>query len=79
MVSASLAEVQHEGVVLLGVRPVEAGQRLHCLDAGQRLVHVHRVQQRLVVAGLKLVGADEEAVGVFLDVLGDQIRREAVE
>ncbi len=54
-------EVQHEHVVLLGVRPVEARQRLHRLDAGERLVHVHRVQQRLVVAGLELVRADQES------------------
>ena len=47
-------KVEHEHVVLLGVRPVEARQGLHRLDAGQRLVHVHGVQQRLIVAGLEL-------------------------
>ncbi len=60
-------EVEHEGIVLLGVRAVQARERLHGLDAGERLVHIHRVQQRLVVAGLELVGADQEAVRVFLD------------
>jgi hypothetical protein len=59
-------EVEHEHVVLLRVRAVQARERLHGLDAGERLVHVHRVQQRLVVAGLELVGADQEAVRVFL-------------
>ena len=43
------------------------------------LVHVHRVQQRLVVAGLELVGADQEAIRVLLDLVGDLARREAVE
>ena len=58
---------------------VETRQRLHCFDAGQNLVHVHRVQQRLVVAGLELVGADQETVRLFLNPVGDQVRREAVE
>ena len=66
MVSGVVQEVEHEHVVLLGVRAVEPRERLHRLDAGQRLVHVHRVQQRLVVAGLELVGADQEAVRVLL-------------
>ena len=51
-------EIEHEHVVLLGMRPVEAGEGLHRLDVGQRLVHVHRMQQRFVVPGLELVGAD---------------------
>ena len=53
-----VGKVEHECVVLLGMRPVEARQRLHRLHAGQGLVDIHRVQQRLVVAGLELVGAD---------------------
>ena len=72
-------EVEHEDVVLLRVRAVQPRERLHRLDAGERLVHVHRVQQRLVVAGLELVGADQEAVRVFLDLVGDLAAREAVE
>jgi RNase P/RNase MRP subunit POP5 len=67
-------EVEHEHVVLLRVRAVEPRERLHRLDAGQGLVHVHRVQQRLVVAGLELVGADQEAVRVLLDAVGDLAR-----
>ncbi len=66
-------------VVLLRMRPVQARERLHGLDAGERLVHVHRVQQRLVVAGLELVGADQEAIRVFLNLVGDLAAREAVE
>ena len=45
----------------------------------QRLVHVHRVQQRLVVAGLELVGADQEAVRTLLDRVGDLAGRKAVQ
>ena len=60
--------------MLLRVRAVQARERLHRLDAGQRLVHVHRVQQRLVVAGLELVGADQEAVRVLLNLVGDLAR-----
>ena len=72
-------KVQHEHIVLLGVRPVEPRQGLHRLDAGQRLVHVHGVQQRLVVAGLELVRAHQEAVGVLLEAVGDLGRRQAVQ
>ena len=43
--------------------PVEPGERLHRLDARERLVHVHRVQQRLVVAGLELVGQIRKRYG----------------
>ena len=64
-------------VVLLRVRAVQPRQRLHRLDAGERLVHVHRVQQRLVVAGLELVGADQEAVRILLDLVGDVARSES--
>jgi hypothetical protein len=41
---------------------VVAKKRLHCaveLDTAENLVYVHRVQQRLVVSGLKFVGTDE--------------------
>jgi hypothetical protein len=30
-------KIEHEGVVLLRVRPVQARERLHRLDAGERL------------------------------------------
>ena len=76
---AVVLEVEHEAVVLLRVGPVQARERLHCLHAGQGLVHVHRVQQWLVVAGLKLVGANEKAIGVVLNLVGDVLAREAVE
>ena len=79
IVSRVVLEVEHEAVVLLRVRAVEARERLHRLDARERLVHVHRVQQRLVVAGLELVGADQEAVRVFLNLVGDVAARKAVE
>ena len=72
---AVVLEVEHEAVVFLRVRAIEPRQGLHRLDAGKRLVHVHRVQQRLVVAGLEFVGADQEAVRVVLDLLGDVAAR----
>jgi hypothetical protein len=76
---AVVLEVEHEAIMLLRMRTVQARQGLHRLDARQRLVHIHRVQQRLVVAGLELVGADQEAVRVALDLFGDFAAREAVE
>ena len=66
-------EVEHEYIVLLRMRAVEPRQRLHRLDAREQLVHVHRVQQRLVVSGLELVGADQEPVWVLLNLVGDLV------
>jgi hypothetical protein len=37
------------------------------------------VQQRLVVARLELVGADQQPVRIFLDVVGDSVAGEAVQ
>jgi hypothetical protein len=37
-------------------------KRLHRLDAGQPLVHVHGVQQRLVKTGLVLLGHQQHLV-----------------
>ncbi len=53
------------------MRAVQAGQRLHRLDAGQHLVDVHGVQQRLVVAGLELIGANQKPIRVFPNLIGD--------
>lgn len=43
------------------------------LNARQLFVDVHRVQQRLIVTSLKLVGTDQEPVRVLLDLFGDPI------
>ncbi len=72
-------EIEHERVVLLRVGAVQPRERLDGLDAGERLVHVHGVEQRLVVPGLEFVGTDQEAVGIFLDRVRDEVAREAVE
>ena len=39
MASDVFGEVRHEGVVLLGKRPVDTRERLHRLHAQQGLVH----------------------------------------
>ena len=72
-------EVEDEHVVFLRVRPIETRQRLDRLDPGQDLVHVHRVQQRLVVPGLELVGTNEEPIRFLLDLVGDPPGRKAIE
>ena len=61
-----------------GMRAVEPRERLHRVHAAELLVHVHRVQQRLVEAGLELVGDDQEAVLGPLEGLGGLRLREAV-
>ena len=61
-----------------GMRAVEPRQRLHRVDAAELLVHVHRVQQRLIEAGLELVGDDQKAVLGPLEGLGGLRLRKAV-
>ena len=72
-------EVQHEDIVLLRVRAVEPGQGLDRPNPREGLVDVHGVEEGFVVAGLELVRADEEAVRIFLEPLGDLGRGEAVQ
>ena len=55
-------EVEHVGRVLAGMGAVQARQRLHGLDAGQPLVDVHAAEQRLVEAGLELVGHQQDLI-----------------
>ena len=43
---------------------------MHGLNARKPFVHVHAAQQRLIEAGLELVGDDEEAVLRQLERLG---------
>ena len=73
-----VGEVEHHGAVLLGVSAVEPRQRLHGVHAAELLVHVHRMQQRLVESGLELVGHDQEALLVRIEGLGRLRLRKAV-
>ena len=55
--------------VILGLQRMDAvqpGQRLHGGHTGQRLVHVHRAQQRLVKTGLVFVRGDQQPVLVLV-------------
>ena len=60
-------KIEHKDIVLLGMRSIQADSVCTAFDARQRLVDVHRVQKRLVVAGLKLVRADQESIWIFLN------------
>lgn len=55
-------EVQDERIFLAGAGAVEARERLHGLDAIKPLVHVHRVQKRLIEAGLVFLGHKQQLV-----------------
>lgn len=55
-----VAEVEHERAGLVGVRAVQAGEGLDGGETGEGLVDVHRVELRLVEAGLVLLGDDED-------------------
>ena len=72
-------EVKHEHVVFLRVCPVEPRERLHSLDAGERLVHIHGMEQWLIVTRLELVGADQKAVRVLLNSVSNFVGRKTIE
>ena len=67
--TAVVHEVEDEGVLLERVDAVQPRERLHRLDAGETLVHVQRVQQRLVEARLVLLGDQEHLVVVRRELL----------
>ena len=79
MVTAPFLKIEHERVVFLRMRAIEARQCLNRLYTRERLVHVHRVEQRLVIASLKLVRANEEPVRMRLNPVGDVARGKAIE
>ncbi len=55
-------EVEDKGILLAGMGPVEPREGLYRLDAGEPLVHVHRVEERLVESRLVFLGNDEDLV-----------------
>src|SRR5260370_29830 len=68
---AIVSEIEHETIVLLWMRAIEPRKRLHRLYARERFVHVHGMQQRLIVPGLELIGANQEAIRVALNLLSN--------
>ena len=66
-------EVQDKGQRLAREDPVHPRQGLDCLHVIQPLVDVHAAQQRLVKAGLELVGYQENAVFIGVESLLDQV------
>jgi hypothetical protein len=72
-------EIKNEAVVFLRVRAIEPRQSLNGFDPRERLVHIHRVQQWFIVAGLKLVGANEEAIRFVLYLCSNFAAWESVE
>ena len=75
---AVVHEVEDEGVFLERVDAVQPRQGLHGLDAREPLVHVHRVQQRLVEAGLVLLRHEQHLVLLRGELLGQFLLPDAV-
>ena len=74
----AVLEVKYEAVMLLRMGAIQARQRLDRLDPRERLVHVHGVQQRLIVAGLELGRTDQEAIRIVLYLVRDVAARKTV-
>jgi hypothetical protein len=52
---------------------------LHGFDAGEHLVDVHGVKQRLVVAGLEFFRTYEEAMRVFLNPVSNIVAGKSIQ
>src|SRR5262249_33528081 len=76
---AVVHEVEYEYGVFLRMCAIQSRERLDCLDAREHLVHVHRVKKWFVVAGLELVRADKQPIGIFLNLVGDLARWKPIE
>ena len=66
-VVAVVDEIEDERSVLVGMGPVETGQGLDCIEAGEGLVDVHGHQLGLVEAGLVLLGHHHDLVLVGVE------------
>ena len=64
--------------LLGGVGAVEPRQGLHGVEPGERLVDVHRVELRLVEAGLVLLGDHQDLLLVGVELVGGLGLGEAV-
>ena len=60
-------EVQDKRLCFAGSDAIEAGKRLHGINATELLIHIHRMQERLVEPCLELVCHDEESVLIALE------------
>ncbi|OYV99577.1 MAG: hypothetical protein B7X11_05280, partial [Acidobacteria bacterium 37-65-4] len=63
-------EIQNERIFLERVHAIQARERLHRLDAGKALVHIHGVQQRLIVTCLVLLGDQQHLVFGRVELFG---------
>lgn len=63
-------EIDDEGIFLIRMAPVQAGKRLHCLDAAQLLVDNHGMQERLIKAGLIFLRNDNNVTLIMEDLFG---------
>ena len=72
-------EIHHIGGVLTRIAAVEAGEGLHRLDAIEAAIHIHAAEQRLVKAGLELVGHQQDLVAAALERLADVALEPGVE
>ena len=65
-----VGEVEHHRLGLGRMSSIEPREGLHRVHPAELLVDVHRVQERLIKAGLELVGDDQESVFRPLEGLG---------
>ena len=58
--------------------PIEARQSLYSFNIGKRLVHIHRVHQRLIIPGEKLVSYNQETIRIFSNPVFNLVARKTV-
>ena len=74
-----VVKIQHKRIALIGVGAVETRERLHSLNARKHFIYVHYMQQRLVIARLKLIRTNQKPIGIFLNLVGNLRFRKTVQ
>ena len=64
-----IRKIQYASIMLLRVTAVQSGKRLHGFDVRQRLVHIHRMQQRFIKTSLKHIRHNQNTVRVLFEFL----------
>ena len=74
-----VGEVQNKSIALLRMGAVQPGERLHGQHTRQRLVYVHRVQQRFIKTGNELVGNDQKAIRLLFELDRNVLARKIIQ
>ena len=59
-------KIQNKRIIFIWCTAVQTGKCLNCFNIRKPLIHIHRMQQRFIKTGLKLIRNNQNPVRVFL-------------